>query len=507
MEGPRWAHQRLHDRWSTLLLRFGFSRGIIPCLGVLRHTGGASGVLVCAAPEIAEAPTLDEDVAAEERKKLPDRESPPPSEPPPSGWQVVAARGVASPSQDLERLRPFLERLEGAHFPVRLTLSRGPWVVLPVRDGQTLLGAMALWTLWGRSIAVGDFAYLQDLAALLGSAWGREHHTTVLHRALRLTAAANLVGGLLEKEGSTPETLLPLALEQVRRVVPFDRCTLYSLDWEAFRLEVLHNEGTSPPFDLFEQEQFLLGGGLKALALEQEKSIVLDHLVRQEMRSYAAIPASAPDRIFRLVGTFGARNSGVFTPKRLAWLSTFLQKVTGTLAMWRRQDLWRNEARTDEVTGLLNKRRCLRSLDEAWTHHLETGTPLALGFFDLDHFKQVNDTYGHLAGDVVLGRFGELLRAGSQGVGTPFRYGGEEFLVLMPEQDFRTAVLVCEEIRQSLAKEAWRTQVGSMQVSVSCGVSEALRDGATDVDDLVRRADVRLYRAKNRGRNRTVFSE
>ena len=121
MEGPRWAHQRLHDRWSTLLLRFGFSRGIIPCLGVLRHTGGASGVLVCAAPEIAEAPTLDEDVAAEERKKLPDRESPPPSEPPPSGWQVVAARGVASPSQDLERLRPFLERLEGAHFPVRLT--------------------------------------------------------------------------------------------------------------------------------------------------------------------------------------------------------------------------------------------------------------------------------------------------------------------------------------------------------------------------------------------------
>gem|GEM_PF-1131331 len=495
MEGPRWAHQRLHDRWSTLLLRFGFSQGVTPCLGALRHTGGASGAMVCAAPEVAEAMPQEERSTPSEGGALS------------SGWRLVASRGVATPHQDLERLLPALGRLEGARFPVRLSLAKGPWVLLPVRDGETFLGGLALWTLWGRSIAVGDFAYLQELAALLGKAWGREHHMAVLHRALRLTAAANLVGGLLENEGITPQALFSSALEQVRRVIPFDRCSIYHLDWDAFRLDVLHNEGSEEPFDIFEQETFLLGGGLKALAMEQEKSIVLNGLERHDMKSYAAIPTLAPDRLSRVVGTFGARDAGVFTPKRLMWLSSFLQKVAGVLATWRRQAHWKNEALTDEITGLFNKRHCLRTLEEAWGRHQERGSPLAVGFFDLDHFKQVNDTYGHLAGDVVLGRFGEILRALSPGAGTPFRYGGEEFLLLMPDRDLRAAVMACEGVRQRLAREEWRTQLGAMRVTASCGVAEALRDGATEMDDLIQRADARLYRAKDRGRNRTIFSD
>ncbi len=89
----------------------------------------------------------------------------------------------------------------------------------------------------------------------------------------------------------------------------------------------------------------------------------------------------------------------------------------------------------------------------------------------------------------------------------PCRFGGEEFLLLMPGTSLKDAVVACEKIRKTLASEAWNTQFGRLQVTVSCGISEAVRDGVSESQDLLALADARLYAAKGRGRNRIVFSD
>ena len=159
----------------------------------------------------------------------------------------------------------------------------------------------------------------------------------------------------------------------------------------------------------------------------------------------------------------------------------------------------------DEKTGLFNFREFQRRLREEWQRAERYSTQLSLVFLDLDHFKQVNDTLGHQAGDKVLCEFATLVTGGARANDIAARYGGEEFAVILPHTDGPMAVRVAERILAAVREFVFLADERPTRITVSAGVATYPSGPEVDsVDGLVRAADRALYRAKDTGRDRVV---
>lgn len=158
-------------------------------------------------------------------------------------------------------------------------------------------------------------------------------------------------------------------------------------------------------------------------------------------------------------------------------------------------------ASTDPLTGLLNRRRFLEQAETEFLRSQRYQHELATVMLDIDHFKTINDTHGHFAGDQVLiamSRAAENLLRGTDILG---RWGGEEFVILMPETPLTGAAILAERLREVLARLAVDTTAGTLHFTVSAGL--AARGGAdAGITDILQRADSALYAAKQHGRNR-----
>jgi len=157
-------------------------------------------------------------------------------------------------------------------------------------------------------------------------------------------------------------------------------------------------------------------------------------------------------------------------------------------------------ATTDGLTGCLNKRAFLGELDQKRRSAQRFGRKLSLLMTDIDHFKSVNDTYGHATGDVVLKRLGEILRGLKRDTDTVSRFGGEEFCVLCEETDTKGAVQLANRIREALEAEVFHTELGDLVVTLSVGVATYPQD-AEEGGALFEASDKALYAAKHGGRN------
>lgn len=158
-------------------------------------------------------------------------------------------------------------------------------------------------------------------------------------------------------------------------------------------------------------------------------------------------------------------------------------------------------ATTDGLTGCLNKRAFLDQMEQKLMAAQRFGRKLSLIVTDLDHFKAVNDTYGHAAGDRVLQALGQVLKRVKRETDLVARFGGEEFCVLCEETDSRGAELLAERVREELEGTELMTELGPLKVTASLGVA-TFPEHASNAVDLFIQGDKALYEAKNRGRNR-----
>jgi len=159
-------------------------------------------------------------------------------------------------------------------------------------------------------------------------------------------------------------------------------------------------------------------------------------------------------------------------------------------------------ATQDELTGLYNHRTFYMILREEVERIKGEDGLLSLLMLDIDHFKQINDTYGHQAGDAILRELGKLLKQNTRKVDKAFRYGGEEIMILMPDTNERISMEIAERLRRLIAAYHFDTSKGtSINITISIGVA-CYPQHATTLDDLVSAVDTALYTAKRRGRNR-----
>jgi two-component system cell cycle response regulator len=160
---------------------------------------------------------------------------------------------------------------------------------------------------------------------------------------------------------------------------------------------------------------------------------------------------------------------------------------------------------TDALTGLFNRRYMETHLATLMEQAASRGKPLALLILDIDYFKSINDGHGHDAGDDVLREFSLRIRKSIRNIDLACRYGGEEFVIVMPETDIAVAAMVAERIRRRIATEPFAIQEGARNLDVTISIGIAALAGPTDTAAAVlKRADTALYRAKRDGRNRVV---
>ncbi|WP_300336530.1 HDOD domain-containing protein [Accumulibacter sp.] len=163
------------------------------------------------------------------------------------------------------------------------------------------------------------------------------------------------------------------------------------------------------------------------------------------------------------------------------------------------------DALTDTLTQLPNRRHGLDFLASEWAFAQSNGLPMACLLLDIDHFKRINDTYGHAAGDAVLRQLSDLLKRTSRGEDLVFRYGGEEFAAVLPNASARIAAQIAERIRALVEKYDFLWTRQSLPLTVSIGVAH-LGTAVKDSQALIQAADAALYQAKNGGRNRVVVA-
>jgi len=180
------------------------------------------------------------------------------------------------------------------------------------------------------------------------------------------------------------------------------------------------------------------------------------------------------------------------------------------LRRYRRQNLQLKEAMdrieelaiTDELTKLYNRRQIIKIINDQMALAARGINSFSICFVDLDHFKAVNDTHGHNAGDMVLVKTSELLASSVREVDRVARFGGEEFLIVLINSPVDRSVEVAERLRRRIEQANFKDVASGLRVTISIGVTQY--QPHESLDDLLKRADDAMYRAKRAGRNRTV---
>jgi diguanylate cyclase (GGDEF)-like protein len=170
------------------------------------------------------------------------------------------------------------------------------------------------------------------------------------------------------------------------------------------------------------------------------------------------------------------------------------------------QQALREQATHDALTGLWNRGEILEVLRRELDRSHRSGNPVGVVMVDLDYFKNINDTYGHLSGDLVLSTTAQRMRSAIRAYDSIGRYGGEEFVIVAPECDAQSTREEAERLRALVSREPVETPEGALSLTASFGVASSGESKETDPGSLLKAADAALYQAKQKGRNRVELA-
>jgi two-component system cell cycle response regulator len=246
-----------------------------------------------------------------------------------------------------------------------------------------------------------------------------------------------------------------------------------------------------------------LASALPGKALDPKGAVIFDEATRMRgLASMKVLPLRAGESVLGTL-VLGAKVPGAYDPDAVRQLEVVAMQAGDSILRARLFEATERLATTDGLTGLVNHRTFQARLDEHLASAQRYGKKISLLLTDIDHFKAVNDTYGHPVGDVVLKQVAKILQKEARTTDVAARYGGEEFALVMPETDLAGAVKTADRIRQKVAQARFPTGQGELRITLSIGVATFPGD-ATSKAQLVERADGGLYHAKRHGRNQTV---
>jgi diguanylate cyclase (GGDEF)-like protein len=383
---------------------------------------------------------------------------------------------------------------------------------VPMIFGNRVLGALSAQSYRPNAYSDADREILSIFAGQAAVAIHNARLFAETQRKIRQLALLNQVGHIIS---STIEIghLLDLIYEQVRQVLPSDTYYVTLVNWEnqTLELRVLVDEG-----EHFPATQIQLGEGLASLVVQRRAPLILHNLPEDYGRlgiiripagrskpslSWLGVPMIASERLIGVLA-LASYHPAAFDEEDAEVLQNIATLAAIAIDNARHHARAEEQARLDSLTQVLNHGYFLMRLREEVTGALATAHRLSVIMLDIDHFKEYNDAYGHLAGDAILRGTVQAIRSSIHQADLVGRWGGEEFAIALLETDQAGALSVADRIRATLAQLNLTDDQGrAVPVpTASQGIATLPEDGE-DAIALIDRADQRLYQAKARGRD------
>jgi diguanylate cyclase (GGDEF)-like protein len=230
----------------------------------------------------------------------------------------------------------------------------------------------------------------------------------------------------------------------------------------------------------------------------------LDMDPQATLKSHLTLPLAIEGEIVGCI-SLNSDQSNAFDAQDLQFFSVIGYQMASTLKHFQRFSSIKNIAIYDTLTNLYNRRYFDERLGLVAQKSFYGGTALSLVMIDIDHFKRVNDTFGHVEGDKVLREISGLLKASVRKKDTVARYGGEEFILILPEAGLEESSMIAERIRRLVEETPFEVSHARINITISLGISNFPSHRARSKEDLVKMADQALYDAKRGGRNRVCI--
>jgi diguanylate cyclase (GGDEF)-like protein len=407
---------------------------------------------------------------------------------------VPETKILGRPAADLFASWP--ELAAGLH-----TLTASEREIALVRDGTTRFFDLRLTPLLGhRAFVTGWVAVLYDI--------------TRIKLAETSAVEARNVAETLREAGLTLSSKLDfkqisaLILDLLKRVIPYDIGAFMTIEGTELKLAAIKRPADA--HDLIGETYPVTGSRLCNMTLQRKQplisgitgpdDILLPLRLDKGVHSFLGVPVVFHDRVTGLIALYNSE-AGTFTEDDARVAELFASQVAIALDNSRKVEQYEKQAVTDELTGLYNRRAFSLTGEREIGRARRYQRPLALIFFDIDEFKKVNDAHGHLVGDQVLQVLTRLVTKTTRATDVVCRYGGEEFIVLMPEANREEGLAMAERLRQEISRMTVVTTAGTLSLTVSLGVAGLGPNGDEDLDSLISRADRAMYQAKAAGRN------
>jgi diguanylate cyclase (GGDEF)-like protein len=222
------------------------------------------------------------------------------------------------------------------------------------------------------------------------------------------------------------------------------------------------------------------------------------------LKSHLTLPLAVEGGIIGCI-SLDSDQPNAFDVQDLQFFSVIGYQMAATLKQFQRISSIKDMAIYDTLTKVHNRRYFDEKLGTETQKSFSSKIPLSLVLVDIDHFKKVNDTFGHDAGDKVLSKISSLLKNSVRKDDTVARYGGEEFVLILPGAKLEVTSMIAERIRRLIETTPFEIEGGQIQITISIGISNLPAHPAKSKEELVKMADLALYRAKNEGRNRVCI--
>lgn len=382
-------------------------------------------------------------------------------------------------------------------------------IFMPLISRDRLIAILVLGKKQSGRYSLEDFNIIEDVTGRVAVSLEKEYLREQLREREEELSVINKSSAILSSSLDIQEIFGPF-IEELKKVIDVhwasivliedtDLCcvALSSPYGAAYQVgDRLPMEGTGTGWVVTQKKVFV------ETDLAQERYFQTgENFYKQGLRTMVYLPLLSKGKV---IGSFivASKKPNAFSKRNMKLLEQLASQIAMPLENAQLYAQAEQKARIDELTKLLNRRSLDEMIDSEISRHSRYGGVFSLAILDLDSFKAYNDNYGHLSGDKLLRQIGNIIEGAIRNADNAFRYGGDEFAILLPQTTIDAAIQVTERVRKKIAKDV---NAGKITVTASIGLASWPDDGISHTD-IIAAADVTLYRAKRDGGNRSYYA-
>lgn len=413
-------------------------------------------------------------------------------------------------TSDSEEIKNLVEYYSENKMPSAMLMSK-------ISINEKIAGLLVIDSHDKSAYSEDDLTLVESYSELLSSTFSNYDHLSEFENSTKLFSFFYEINKKLNENISVTE-IFELLFNIVKEVYPYDRLTISLYNKESGNAKIIKTDGIVDGNG--ENMEYPLEEGLNGWVIRKQKSYRLPDIEKDdlflprftkneksnyEIRSFLGVPLTCHDSTFAVL-SIESKKVDFYTERQEKILFMMANNFAAAIERSNSIKKLATLATTDDLTSLLNFRSFNQKLKEEINRAERYDFTFSLLMIDIDHFKNINDTYGHIAGNKILAKLAQCLNSSIRNVDFVYRFGGEEFAVLLVETNIEKARLLAERMRINVENMIVSFDSQDLNITVSIGVVDFPNESIKSADNMIDEADKALFRAKEQGRNKVVTS-